>query len=676
MSCVQKVLAAFAGVVVCAGGALGQKPATPGSGARPITPPKTEEDPLRCLFSVQAYEQVAISPDGRKVAWVETQIDKNGERTGKRDIYLAEYEKSQKPMRITAGAGTAHFNERDLAWSPDSRQLAFLSDAAKKGQLELYVMKLGGGTARQVTTAKGLLATPKWSPDGRSVAVLHTQDATREAGPLVRETPETGVIKDVFFEQRLAIVDLAGGALRDATPADTYVYEFDWAPDSNSLALTAAKGNGDNNWYIAQLYALAVSSAEMRSLYAPNLQIARPAVSPDGQSIAFIEGLMSDEDSVGGDVYVIPREGGPARNLTPERKASASFVAWTTAGKIIDMENIDGESSIARIDPVSGQIESLYRAPELLTAGFWSTSLALTPAGTRSAMVRSSFRKPPEVWAGPIGKWNQVTYKNAGVKPAWGEAKSLHWETEGFAVQGWLIYPKDFDASKRYPMVVVAHGGPGAGVQSSWPEAHDFYMGLPAKGYFVFRPNPRGSFGKGEAFTQANVRDFGYGDWQDILAGVDEVLGTAPVDPKRLGLTGWSYGGYMTMWGVTQTDRFRAAVAGAGIANWSSYYGENQIDQWMIPFFGKSVYDDPAIYARSAPLTFIKNVKTPTLILVGDSDGECPTPQSYEFWHALKTLGVETELVVYDHEGHRFVKPQHVQDVIDRAAAWFDTYLK
>ena len=676
MSCVPKVLAAFAGIVVCAGAALGQKPATPDAGARPITPPKTEEDPLRCLFFAQAYEQVAISPDGRKVAWVETQIDKNGERTGKRDIYLAEYEKSQKPMRITAGAGTAHFNERDLAWSPDSQQLAFLSDAAKKGQLELYVLKLGGGTARQVTTAKGLLATPKWSPDGRSLAVLHTEDATREAGPLVRETPETGVIKDAFFEQRLAIVDLAGGALRDATPADTYVYEFDWAPDSNSLALTAAKGNGDNNWYIAQLYALAVSSAEMRSLYAPNLQIARPAVSPDGQSIAFIEGLMSDEDSVGGDVYVIPREGGPARNLTPERKASASFVAWTTAGKIIDMENIDGESSIARIDPVSGQIESLYRAPELLTAGFWSTSLALTPAGTRSAMVRSSFRKPPEVWAGPIGKWNQVTYKNAGVKPAWGEAKSLHWETEGFAVQGWLIYPKDFDASKRYPMVVVAHGGPGAGVQSSWPEAHDFYMGLPAKGYFVFRPNPRGSFGKGEAFTQANVRDFGYGDWQDILAGVDEVLGTAPVDPKRLGLTGWSYGGYMTMWGVTQTDRFRAAVAGAGIANWSSYYGENQIDQWMIPFFGKSVYDDPAIYARSAPLTFIKNVKTPTLILVGDSDGECPTPQSYEFWHALKTLGVETELVVYDHEGHRFVKPQHVHDVIDRAAAWFDTHLK
>jgi len=676
MNCFRKLLAAFAGVAFCFGPAPGQEPRKADVGAPKTARSQAAGNPFGALFLVQTYQQVAISPDGKKVAWVETQIDKNGARTRNQDLYVVEYEQSQTPQRVTAGASTAHFNEKDLAWSPDSQQLAFLSDAAKKGQLQLYVMKAEGGKPRQVTSTKGLLATPKWSPDGQSIAVLHTENATREAGPLVAETAETGVIKDVFFEQRLAIADVGNGALREITPADMYTYEYDWAPDSKSLVLTAAKGNGDNNWYIAHLYAVKASSAEMRTIYAPNLQIGRPAVSLDGKSIAFIDGLMSDEDSVGGDVYVIPWQGGAARNLTPKRKASASLVAWTASGKIIDMENIDGESSIARIDPVSGQIESLYRAPELLTSGFWSTSLALTPEGTASATVRSSFEHPPEVWAGTIGKWSQVTHKNAGVKPAWGEAKSLHWENEGFDVQGWLIYPKDFEASKKYPMVVVVHGGPGDGVQSSWPSPHSYPMVLPAKGYFLFRPNPRGSFGNGEAFTQGNVKDFGYGDWKDILAGVDEVLKTAPVDPKRLGLTGWSYGGYMTMWGVTQTDRFRAAVAGAGIANWSSYYGENQIDQWMIPFFGKSVYDDPEVYARSAPLTYIKNAKTPTLILVGDSDGECPTPQSYEFWHALKTLGVETELVVYEHEGHIFAKPEHERDVIDRAAAWFDKHLK
>lgn len=666
----------FAGLGVCASaGAAGQlanakaaepKGATAGGAA----------DPLRSIFQVQEFDQVAISPDGTKVAWVETQKDEGGAQTGKSRVFVAEYEKEEKPRRITAGAAEEFFSEQSLAWSPDSKHLAFLSEAAEKGQLQLYVVSAAGGPARKMTDVKGLLATPKWSPDGKSIAVLYTENATRDAGPLVAETPETGVIKDAFFEQRLAVVDATGGPLRSITPEDTYIYEYDWAPDSKTLVLTAAKGNGDNNWWIAELYTLNSSSKEMRSIYKPELQIARPVVSPDGKSIAFVEGLMSDEDSVGGDVSLIPIGGGMVRNLTPQRKASASLLAWTSDGKIIDMENAGGESSVARIDPESGAIESLYRAPELLTSGFWSTSLSLTPTASVAACVRSSYSTPPEVWAGPIGKWKRLTHRNAELKPAWGEAKSVHWQNDGLDVQGWLIYPQDFDASKKYPMVVAVHGGPGSGVQSSWPSAHRYYMALPAKGYFLFEPNPRGSFGEGEEFTQANVRDFGYGDWRDILRGVNTVLETAPVDQQRLGLTGWSYGGYMTMWGVTQTGMFRAAVAGAGIADWASYYGENKIDQWMIPFFGKSVYDDPGVYARSAPLTFIKYVRTPTLILVGDSDGECPTPQSYEFWHALKTLGVQTELVVYEREGHMFVKPADVRDVMERASDWFDAYLK
>jgi dipeptidyl aminopeptidase/acylaminoacyl peptidase len=649
-------------------------------------------DPLRALFQVQEYEQVVISPDGTKVAWVETQKTKEGSRTGKSAIYAADLTKTAAPERISAGTGGAFFEEHELSWSPDSAHLAFLSDADKPGQLQLYVAAvpqhvterpahldhLPEAALRKMTNAKGLLATPRWSPDGRWIALLHTPDATREAGPLMPETPEHGEIKDAFFEQRLAVIQSSVvGTLRDLSPDDTYIYEYDWTPDSQGFVLTAAKGNGDNNWWIAQLYTLNASSKELRAIYKPKLQIARPVVSPDGKTVAFIEGLMSDEDSVGGDAFTVSIGGGEARNVTPGRKASASALAWTRDGKIIDMENSDGESSIARIDPQSGAIDSLYHAPELLTAGFWSTSLSLTPNGMASACARSSFSAPPEVWAGEIGKWKQVTHHNAELKPTWGEAKNIRWKNDGLDIQGWLIYPKDFDASKKYPMVVAVHGGPGGAIQSSWPSVpFDNFMALPAKGYFLFRPNPRGSFGRGEEFTQANVRDFGYGDWRDVLAGVDAVLASAPVDPQRLGLTGWSYGGYMTMWGVTQTNRFRAAVAGAGIADWASYYGENSIDQWMIPFFGKSVYDDPDVYARSAPLTFIKNVKTPTLIIVGDSDGECPTPQSYEFWHALKTLGVETELVVYEREGHMFVKPADVRDVIARMTNWFDTHLQ
>jgi dienelactone hydrolase len=189
-------------------------------------------------------------------------------------------------------------------------------------------------------------------------------------------------------------------------------------------------------------------------------------------------------------------------------------------------------------------------------------------------------------------------------------------------------------------------------------------------------PNPRGSYGQGEAFTRANVQDFGGGDLRDVLAGVDAVLARHPVDSNRLGVAGWSYGGYMTMWTVTQTQRFRAAVAGAGVANWQSYYGQNLIDQWMIPYFGASVYDNPAVYAKSSPMNFIRNVKTPTLILVGERDAECPAPQSFEFWHALKARTVPTELVVYAGEGHMFMNPTNRVDKQDRTLSWFNKYLR
>jgi dipeptidyl aminopeptidase/acylaminoacyl peptidase len=201
-------------------------------------------------------------------------------------------------------------------------------------------------------------------------------------------------------------------------------------------------------------------------------------------------------------------------------------------------------------------------------------------------------------------------------------------------------------------------------------------MALPSEGYFLLFPNPRGSYGEGERFTKANVKDFGYGDWVDILAGVDRAIEVAPIDPDRLGITGWSYGGFMTMWGVTQTHRFRAAVAGAGLSYWLSYYGENKIDEWMIPYFGASVYDDPAVYAKSSPINYIRQAKTPTLIVVGDRDGECPAPQSFEFWHALKTLGVPTQLVVYPNEGHGFRNPADTRDVMERTVSWFNRYLQ
>ena len=229
-------------------------------------------------------------------------------------------------------------------------------------------------------------------------------------------------------------------------------------------------------------------------------------------------------------------------------------------------------------------------------------------------------------------------------------------------------------------MVVLIHGGPSSATTSEWPAgfgmSRAIIAALSVRGYYVLLPNPRGSYGQGEDFTRANVKDFGHGDLHDNLAGVDAAIKKYPIDSNRLGVTGWSYGGFMTMWTVTQTNRFRAAVPGAGIANWQSYYGQNLIDQWMIPFFGASVYDDPAVYEKSSPIHFIKNVTTPTLVIVGEHDAECPSSQSYEFWHALRTLGVPTQLIIYPGEGHLFIKPENQADRMHQTVAWFDKYLK
>ena len=642
----------------------------PASWAQTAAPKPELKKAIDTLFAAKKFDQAAISPDGKLVTWVETI------KPGSSAIYVAPAS-GGTPRRITAGGGTGSYSENSVAWSPDSKRIAFLSDAARAGQNQLYAISAGGGQATKLTNGRGLFASPGWSPDGKTIAVLFTENAERAAGPLVAEKVQTGVIKDAVTEQRLALVSSAGGPLRQISPADMYVYEYDWSPDGKRFATTAAQGNGDNNWYIAQIYTIDSAGGPMTSIYKPPIdsQIANPAWSPDGQSVAFISGLMSDEPSVGGDIFVLPASGGAARNVTPDMKASAAWLTWTRSG-ILFGEDVDGLSGLAMVDPASGKIQTLWQGPEQITANGWGVMVSLAADGKTSAAIRQSMKQPPEVWAGPIGEWKQITSRNAGVKPAWGRMISIHWPSDNFTIQGWLLYPVDFDPNKKYPMVTLVHGGPGAMVHSSWPSESNFAVPLSAAGYFVLMPNPRGSFGQGEAFTRANVKDFGGGDFRDIIAGVNQATGLEPIDPDRQGLTGWSYGGYMTMWGVTRTTRFRAAVAGAGIANWESYYGENQIDMWMIPFFGASVYDDPEVYRKSSPIAFIKNTKTPTLVLVGDSDGECPTPQSYEFWHALKTVGVETEFVVYAHEGHMFSSPAHQRDRIERVAAWFDSHLK
>lgn len=633
---------------------------------------QTPEQILSTMAGTTQYKDVTISGDGRFVAYTVNLRNKDNTASRNSEIWLLDTAAGGGAGRRLTTVKTPH-SEHSAVFSPDGKQIVYLSDAAKAQQLQVYVQPVAGGAARKLTSVTGFLSTPRWSRDGNRLAMLFTENAPRALGPLEPSTKDSGVVEEKFFEQRLTLVDPRTGDVKPLTPADTYVYEYDWAPDNDHLAYTAARGNGDNNWWVAQLYSISAATGERKNVYKPTLQIANPRWSPDGKRIAWIEGIMSDEGSTGGDIFAAAAEGGPAENLTPGRKTSPSWLKWLPNGRILFTETVDSSVALATMNAATREIETLWRGDESVRAG--DDTMAVASDGRTLATVRSSWTQAPEVWAGTIGEWTKRTHANDALKPLWGKTEKLHWKVDGFDVSGWLMYPVNYDAAKKYPMVVSVHGGPASAKRPSWPAGFDL-SALSSQGYFVLFPNPRGSYGAGETYTKANVKDFGYGDLRDIVAGVDKAIATVPVDTNRVGIGGWSYGGYMTMWTVTQSGRFHAAVAGAGIANWQSYYGQNLIDQWMIPYFGASVYDDPGVYARSSPMTFIKQVRTPTLILVGDSDAECPPPQSYEFWHALKTQGVKTKMVIYPGEGHAIQKPEHSRDILERTIAWFGENLQ
>jgi len=622
------------------------------------------------------YGDIAVSPDGAHVAWVQSTA-----ATTTKQIYIRGTSGNAAATMVNIESGGER-TDSDPAWSPDSKTLAFFSSGGEKEQRQLWTVNANGSKPKKITNLNGYAARPRWSHDGKQIAFLYIEGAGG-GGPLMAAPTTTGVVDTAIHNQRIAVLDVATGQLRQVSPPNLHIYDYDWSPDNSAFVTTAAPGPGDNNWWIAQIYTIDIAKGNATSIYKPSLQVAVPRWSPDGKSCSFIEGLMSDEGFHGGDLFTISADGHDVQNRTRGRKSSVSSLFWQTPDRILFTEYVGGGSAISELTLSNNSVRTIWKGAEGLYAFGNFPDFALSENGHVAAAVRSSYETPPEVWAGPIGEWRQLTANNSAQTPTWGKVENLEWTNDGFSIQGWLLTPsrsRGMESGKKYPMVVLIHGGPSNLTTPEWPAgfgmSRAIIAALSSRGYYVLLPNPRGSYGQGEDFTRANVKDFGGGDLRDILAGIDAAIAKYPIDPARLGVTGWSYGGFMTMWTVTQTNRFHSAVAGAGIANWQSYYGQNLIDQWMIPFFGSSVYDDPGIYEKSSPIHYIKKVKTPTLVIVGERDAECPAPQSYEFWHALKALGVPTQLIIYPGEGHLFIKPENQADRLDQTVAWFDKYLQ
>jgi dipeptidyl aminopeptidase/acylaminoacyl peptidase len=598
--------------------------------------------------AIHNYTGLALSPDGTRIALSET---------GSHGIVLRSAADGAAQGVIDPCAACFYGAP---VWSPDGQTLAFLANS--QGEVTLYTA-VGKADPTAVLKLTGLVSALRWSPDGKSLAFLLVEGARKQTGATQAGVPLVGEIGSTPDSQRIAYAPREGGPIRYASPLGTYVYEYDWQADGRGFVATEAQGDGDANWWVAKLAAYNLDGAA-RVIAAPAMQMNRPIASPDGKQVALIGGLMSDFGSVGGDAYVVPTGGGTPRDVTPGFKGSVNSLAWK-GDRLMGTALIGDLNAIIEISPIGA-------APKVLWSRPVGVSVSLSADGNRVAMVTQDYEHAPQMLAGPVAAPMIIAHDNDGAAPRI-RAQSITWKSDGFTVQGWLLSPLNPTPGK-HPMLVSIHGGPSAATGPSY-----FGRGTAQqyidRGYFLFYPNPRGSYGQGEAFTRANYRDFGGGDLRDILSGIDAVEKIAPVDDRKLAITGVSYGGFMAMYAVTHTNRFAAAVAGAGVSDWISYYGQNGINTWIPPFFGAKPWDDPAIYLKLSPISTVNKARTPTFVYVGERDIECPPAQSIEFYQGMKEAGAPVSLVIYPGEGHGVRQPANAADVTRRTLALFDKYL-
>jgi len=628
---------------------------------------------------VHRYLAVAMSPDGEHVASVEGDASPSGGEPIIRSLIIRTVDgKNSATVALPCGAVRECW-PGSLAWSADGKALAFALRKPGSHARSVYTVEPDGSHLTDILDFNGTVVDLSYGAGGR-LAMLAVEGATKEVGATQAGAPITGDLSGPTPEQRIGILD--GGKLHWASPADMFVYEFDWLPDGSGFVGTAASGDGDNNWWVAKLYRFNAGNGASKIIFTPpdsRHQIADPVVSRDGKTVAFISGIMSDFGSTGGDVYEVPTMGGAASDVTPNLHGSVRSLGWSCFGYLREQILVGGKTQIEE----HGELETLvWDTDDTIHGDQGGVSQACSASGALTSIavrVHESFTTAPEIEVGGIGpldvgimRWHDLTHVNSGLTMPL-TARSISWKSDGADVQGWLLLP--LNAKGKLPLITSVHGGPAAAAVPGF-SGPGLQREELLKGYAIFLPNPRGSFGQGEAFAAGNVRDLGHGDLRDDLAGIDAVERVAPIDDKRLGITGGSYGGFMTMWAVTQTNRFKAGVAAAGISDWLSYYGENGIDEWMLPYFGTTVYADPDVYARSSPINYIRNVKTPVFEYVGAQDIECPSPQTQEFWHALHDLGVPTSYAIYPGEGHGLRDPAHIADSQARTLAWFDKYLK
>ena len=659
------------------------------------------------LFSLKNVTDVQMSPDGTQVVYLVEETDQETDKT-KNSLWLRNLKEDAEPIRLTA-----HPSDSSPRWSPDGKRVAFIS-SREGSKAQLFVINAGGGEAEQVKTKHAPSSAPLWSPDGQHIAFKARVDlptGERYPGeptqliPQAVKTDETEakqddakkpapvhVITDINFQAdrrgliydkftQLFVINLETGECQQMTTGAKRIEDFIWNTSGSALLYVVDRYCPTLAKHTAAIYQVDIANKATGHILNFAGSLNHINLAPGGRWL-----LLTGPDNkrplgIGvARLWVIdlhspslPLDQADVHCLTPELDASCNHAKWDKNGEsIYFVKPWHGATTLCQVFVTAGEAGKMieHEITDLSMIALFD----LAPDNSL-VFVAHDFITPPELYLRRQNAVKQLTHLHADflskheVCPA---EKFTYQGADGWDIDGWLVRPLNYESGQRYPTVLSVHGGPTGAYSDSWQ--FPFQL-LAHQGFAVVFTNPRGSVTYGEDFTHACVGDIGGKDYQEIMAGLDHAIGMGVVDPNRVGITGWSYGGYMTCWSVTQTNRFQAAVAGACISNWHDLYGCGDSHVYDEGLFGGPPFTKEEEHLACSPIRYVQNVKTPLLLLHGELDIRCHTSQSDQFFTALKRTGKEVVYVRYPDQYHGFRRPSYIVDRWTRTVGWFKYYL-
>jgi len=625
-------------------------------------------------LKIKAVGAPRVSPDGKRVVYTVSEPVMTPDRSEYvTQVWMGNVATKQN-MQLTFGEKSS----TNPKWSPDGNWIAFTSNR-KDNKNNLYLLSANGGEAEALTEVKSGVANFEWAPDGKSIAFMMTDPKSDEEEKNDKARNDFRWVDENIKMSRLYVLSLSKDTNgkrepRKLTTGNYNVDSFDWSPDGSRIAFSFTKTPIANDWPTSDVSIVEVATAKITVLVNSALAETSPSYSPDGNSIVVL--ALEPRWAQSGVLQVLPANGGQAKTLTATFDGQPGIAGWSSDSKrIYFSEAVGTGTQVSAIDVATNRIDDVNRNQGVVTG------LSLNRSATTFAYVRQSPETPGDVYVASVANFTatRVSQANAELKlPAIGRTEVIQWKSkDGRVIEGLLTYPVGFEVGHRVPLILNVHGGPTGVFQSTFIGGRGVYplATFSARGYAILRANPRGSSGYGKDFRYANFKDWGGGDYEDLMTGVDRVIEMGVADPDRLGVMGWSYGGFMTSWIVTQTKRFKVASAGAPVTNLMSFNGTADIPSFIPDYFGGQAWEAMDLYQKHSPMFNVKGVTTPTMIQQGDADIRVPISQGYEFYNALKAQGVPTRMLVLPRQPHGPTEPKMQLIAMKANLEWFEKYI-